>query len=173
MSMSFNIILTASKEVVLSQTLENLEEQGFDIAEFDFSRPWGGFFVIEEKQAPAFIKEYFPGMALEEFTITERLSPKILVVAPHKRLSWQYHFRRAEIWKVVAGQAGVVMSASDEEGPLQKYAPGDLIKLPQGQRHRLVGLETFGIIAEIWQHTDADNPSNEDDIVRLQDDFGR
>jgi mannose-6-phosphate isomerase len=29
------------------------------------------------------------------------------------------------------------------------------------------------MISEIWQHTDAENPSNEDDIVRVQDDFGR
>lgn len=31
----------------------------------------------------------------------------------------------------------------------------------------------WGVVAEIWQHTDKDNPSNEDDIVRVQDDFGR
>jgi len=37
----------------------------------------------------------------------------------------------------------------------------------------LVGLDADAIIAEIWQHTDAANPSNEDDIVRVQDDFGR
>ncbi len=36
-----------------------------------------------------------------------------------------------------------------------------------------MGLDTFGIVAEIWQHTDPTNPSEEDDIVRLQDDFGR
>jgi hypothetical protein len=29
------------------------------------------------------------------------------------------------------------------------------------------------LVAEIWQHTDPDHPSNEDDIVRVQDDFGR
>jgi hypothetical protein len=30
-----------------------------------------------------------------------------------------------------------------------------------------------GVIAEIWQHTDANHPSDEDDIIRVQDDFGR
>ena len=50
---------------------------------------------------------------------------------------------------------------------------GDKIKLKQGKRHRLIGLEGWGVVAEIWQHTDAANPSDEDDIVRLQDDFGR
>ena len=47
------------------------------------------------------------------------------------------------------------------------------LTLKKGERHRLIGLSEWGIIAEIWQHTDAENPSNEDDIVRLQDDFGR
>lgn len=171
--MSLQITASSSKEQVFSQIGATLKEQGFTIVQHDFARPWGGFFVIDETQAPAFIKTYFPGMELKDFTITHKLSPKILVVAPGKRLSWQYHFRRAEIWRVVAGEAGVVTSLTDAEGPLKKYQPGDLIKLQQGERHRLVGLDTFGIIAEIWQHTDASNPSNEDDIVRLQDDFGR
>ena len=39
--------------------------------------------------------------------------------------------------------------------------------------HRLVGLSNWGIIAEIWQHTDPEKPSDEEDIVRVQDDFGR
>jgi hypothetical protein len=45
--------------------------------------------------------------------------------------------------------------------------------LPIGQRHRLIGLDQWGVVAEIWQHTDSENPSDESDIVRLQDDFGR
>ena len=32
---------------------------------------------------------------------------------------------------------------------------------------------TVGVVAEFWQHTDAESPSNEDDIVRLQDDYAR
>ena len=31
----------------------------------------------------------------------------------------------------------------------------------------------FGVVAEIWQHTDLNNPSDENDIVRIQDDYGR
>jgi hypothetical protein len=34
-------------------------------------------------------------------------------------------------------------------------------------------LDGWGIVAEIWRHTDVENPSNEEDIVRVQDDFGR
>jgi len=50
---------------------------------------------------------------------------------------------------------------------------GDTITLKKGERHRLVGLNEWGIVAEIWIHTDANHPSDEEDIVRLQDDFGR
>ena len=95
------------------------------------------------------------------------------MVEANKRLSWQYHHRRAEIWKLVAGTAGVVTSESDKEGLVHPLAIGEIIRLKQGQRHRLVGLDGWGMIAEIWQHTDINNPSDEDDIVRVQDDFGQ
>ena len=49
---------------------------------------------------------------------------------------------------------------------------GDQIKIEMGMRHRIVGLEGYGIVAEIWQHTEV-IPSDESDIVRVQDDFGR
>jgi mannose-6-phosphate isomerase len=102
-----------------------------------------------------------------------KLSPKILVVAPQQRLSWQYHSRRAEIWRVVQGEIGVVLSETDEQTELNFFEPGDVIVLNKGQRHRLVGLNDWGVVAEIWQHTDPEHPSDESDIIRLQDDFGR
>ena len=40
-------------------------------------------------------------------------------------------------------------------------------------RHRLLGINNWGIVAEIWQHIDMSNLSNENDIVRIEDDFGR
>ena len=138
-----------------------------------FRSPWGGFFVINESQAPQFIETYFPHLIGTNFAPNQKLSPKILIVAPEKRLSWQYHFRRAEIWKVIGGNAGIVISDTDEETPLQKLPLGTIVSLHQGERHRLVGLNEWGIVAEIWQHTDPENPSDEDDIVRVQDDFGR
>jgi mannose-6-phosphate isomerase-like protein (cupin superfamily) len=95
-------------------------------------------------------------------------------VEENKRLSWQYHHRRAEIWRLIAGVAGVVISETDEETRVQELQPGELVRLKQGQRHRLVGMNGgWGMVAEIWQHTDAQHPSDENDIVRLQDDFGR
>lgn len=152
---------------------EELTQKGFKINNQDQTRPWGGFFVISEHQAQEFADAYFEGIPVEDLKISGKLSPKILVVAPDMRLSWQYHHRRAEIWKVVRGNVGVVTSLTDEEGELQILKPGELIKLEQGQRHRLIGTKDWGVLAEIWQHTEKDKPSNEEDIVRVQDDFGR
>ena len=150
-----------------------LKQLDFQIINEDRGRPWGGFYVINEAQAGAFAKHFFPEEDFEKLKISEKLSPKILLVAPGKRLSWQYHFRRAEIWRCIQGNVAVATSHTDEEKERHTLHPGDKIKLLQGERHRLVGLQDWGVVAEIWQHTDAANPSNEDDIVRLQDDFGR
>ena len=150
-----------------------LKELHFIISKEDKSRPWGGFYVIQEDQAQAFAAHFFPEEDFEKLKLSDKLSPKILMVAPGKRLSWQYHHRRAEIWRCVSGSVGVATSYTDEEGEHQVLHTGDKIKLEQGQRHRLNGLEDWAVIAEIWQHTNADLPSDEDDIVRLQDDFGR
>ena len=158
---------------VFNKIEKEVERLGFRIDKQDRSRPWGGFLVLDESQASLFIETYFPHLSLADFAGYEKLSPKILLVAPNKRLSWQYHFRRAEIWKVVGGTAGVVISDTDEQTEVKKLALGDIINLQQSERHRLVGLDEWGIIAEIWQHTDPENPSDEDDIVRVQDDFGR
>ncbi len=150
-----------------------LDDLSFEIVSKDTERPWGGFYVINENQAAAFAKHFFPEEDFESLKITEKLSPKILMVAPHKRLSWQYHHRRAEIWRCIDGEVAVATSITDEEDNKHILQVNDKIKLTQGERHRLIGLDGWGIVAEIWQHTDAANPSDEDDIVRLQDDFGR
>jgi mannose-6-phosphate isomerase-like protein (cupin superfamily) len=129
--------------------------------------------VIDEAKAPLFIKQYFPGEKIEDLKITNKISPKILLVAPKARLSWQYHHRRAEIWKCVTGPVAVITSENDREHDQHVLNAGDTIKLKQGERHRLIGLDNWGVIAEIWQHTNSQNPSDENDIVRVQDDFGR
>lgn len=152
---------------------KKLNDLNFTIVSFDSDRPWGGFFVIAEEQAQAFANQYFDGLDVATLKRGVALSPKILVVAPDKRLSWQYHYRRAEIWRVIQGQAGIKRSKDDREGELEILKVGDTVTLQQGERHRLIGLDDYAVIAEIWQHTDANHPSDEEDIVRVQDDFGR
>ncbi len=171
--MELHFLSNTPKELVFENIEEYLHLKKIRINKQDTSRPWGGFFVIEEREAEKFISLYFPNLSKKELIISGKLSPKILVVAPKKRLSWQYHHRRAEIWKLIGGTAGVVTSDTDEEKETRLLKIGDIIQLRQGERHRLIGLDGWGIIAEIWQHTDIENPSNEEDIVRVQDDFGR
>ena len=161
------------KEQIFKKVATLLEEANFTIVDKDESRPWGGFYVIDEAQAIQFAKHFFPEESLNEIKITNKLSPKILIVAPHKRLSWQYHHRRAEIWKCISDKVSVATSETDEQMHLHILNAGDIIKLPTGKRHRLIGMDEWGIVAEIWQHTDESNPSNEDDIIRLQDDYNR
>ncbi len=171
MKLSFRTNVDKTK---VFQAIQNLlSDNEFNIISRDVDRPWGGFFVIDEKQSEAFIKEYFSEINQKELGFDKKLSPKFLIVEPGKKLSWQYHFRRAEIWKVVSGVVGIVTSDTDKETEIKEYAPDSIIKLKRGERHRLVGLDSWGIVAEIWQHTDKDHPSDEEDIIRLQDDYGR
>lgn len=162
-----------TQQEVFQKAADLLAAHGLTIIKQDSDRPWGGFYVIDEAQAPQFAQLFFPQEDLQQLQITERLSPKILMVAPGKRLSWQYHHRRAEIWKCIGGKVGVATSDTDEQKDMHTLHEGEVIKLPKGYRHRLIGLDDWGMVAEIWQHTDVSNPSDEDDIVRLQDDFGR
>ena len=155
---------------------KNIEDEltnlGFQIVDSNLEKPWGAYFSIDENQTQVFSNKFFDGIDIDSLKIENKLSPKILIVKPNARLSWQYHNRRAEIWQVYKGQVGVVQSDTDIENELKNYMPADQIKLRQGERHRLVGLSDYGVVAEIWQHTD-EIPSNEDDIIRIQDDYGR
>jgi len=163
----------AHKSTQFAKAVQLAEQLGLRIINIDATRPWGGFLVLDEAQAPTFAAHFFPEVPATEILTGRKLSPKILLVAPGQRLSWQYHFRRAEIWKVVQGPVAVCISPNDQETPAQNFEEGQIIRLAQGERHRLIGLENWGMVAEIWQHTDPTHPSDESDIVRLQDDYGR
>ena len=152
---------------------KKVKELGFRINSKDFNRPWGGFLVIDEDQSDKFIDYFFQNLDMSLITKGLKLSPKILIVKPLSRLSWQYHYRRSEIWKVFEGEVAVVRSENNNEQPKNIFPKGSLITLKQGERHRLIGLNDFGVVAEIWQHIDVNNPSDENDIVRIQDDYGR
>ena len=146
---------------------------GFEIISKDLERPWGGFLVINEAQAQDFVNKFFDGLNIDSIKIGGKLSPKILIVNPNSKLSWQYHHRRAEIWRVYKGSVGVSKSMNDNEQPMIILNKKDQIKLKQGERHRLIGLDDYGVVSEIWQHTEPNNPSDENDIVRISDDYSR
>ncbi len=166
-------VTNQTKGEIFNSVKTFLLENEFIITKTDDSRPWGGFFVIDELQAAKFKKKFFANALKNKSNENKKISPKILIVESNKRLSWQYHHRRSEIWKIIGGKAAIMRSPTDEEGNTEIKKINDLIYLSQGERHRLIGLDTWGVIAEMWEHTDPDNLSDEDDIVRVQDDFGR
>ena len=149
---------------------EEIESLGFNVINFDFNRPWGGFLLIDESQSQDFINTF---ISKENLEIEGRLSPKILIVNPNSRLSWQFHYRRKEIWRVYKNSVGIIRSMDDNQNEMEILSQGDTIKFQTEERHRLVGLSNFGVVAEIWIHTNFKNPSDEQDIVRLQDDYSR
>ena len=139
----------------------------------DIKRPWGGFYLIDESQTKMFSNLFFNILDLSKFKYSGKLSPKILIIKPNKRLSWQYHYRRSEIWSTIKGSIKVIKSDNDTEKNEYILNKGDQIEIKKEERHRIVGLDAYALVAEIWIHTDKDNPSNEDDIVRVEDDFDR
>ena len=158
----------------MSRFYENIKSEvknlGFSIIHEDFNRPWGGFFQIDHRQSQKFVHT----LISKEINVNSlKISPKILIVEPNQRLSWQFHNRRKEIWKVYRNEIGVIRSLTDFENDLIIKKEGEVIHFDNQERHRLVGLDKIGVVAEIWIHTDLNNPSDENDIVRISDDYKR
>lgn len=162
------------KNNVASGIREELLSKGLKIAGEDFARPWGGFFQIDPESLGIFLDTYYHGVELPFDIAKLNVSPKILVVEPGKKLSWQSHERRSELWRVVKGPVGIYTSPTDEQpAEMDVFDDNDIVEMELGTRHRLVGLEDWGVVAEIWVHRIPGNPSDEDDIRRISDDFGR
>ncbi len=107
-------------------------------------RPWGTFTVLDEG---------------------DNFKVKRIEVFPGKRLSYQKHSQRAEHWFVVKGTAKVTLD--DRE---IRVSAGDAIDIAIGSAHRVENPATETLIfIEVQQG----GYLGEDDIVRLQDDFGR
>lgn len=83
--MTLNFFIDTEKEKVFEQVTTYLNEKNLQISKKDDSRPWGGFFVIDEDEAEKLINIYFPHLTKADLSISGKLSPKILVVAPGKK----------------------------------------------------------------------------------------
>lgn len=139
----------------------------------DSTRPWGAFLRISDHSLPAFYKAYWQGIEVPEAEKNLRLDPKLLLVAPQARLSLQYHHRRREHWRVLDGPVRIVVGPNQDRLQEIVAQTGEVIRIEVGYWHRLEGLDCWGRVAEIWEHADPDHPSDENDIVRVQDDYGR
>jgi len=107
-------------------------------------RPWGSFTILDE---------------------SETYKVKRIEVHPQNRLSYQKHQYRAEHWMIVAGTAKVTLDGEEITVPA-----GGVVDIPAGAAHRIenVGSEKL-VFIEIQRGT----YFGEDDIQRLQDDYGR
>jgi mannose-6-phosphate isomerase len=108
------------------------------------SRPWGTFTVLDE---------------------ADGFKVKRIEVLPGKRLSYQKHAQRAEHWVVVHGTAKVTLDDCDII-----VEAGEAIDIGIGSAHRV---ENPGEQTLVFIEVQRGNYLGEDDIVRLQDDFGR
>lgn len=164
------------QSIILQKILEALKSGGYHVAEVDDARPWGGFVRLENSDADRFVEEFFPGLSSHDARLgvdDAPLSPKILYVKPGARLSWQYHNRRTERWRYLSPGA-YHRSSNDDQGLERLAVKNDIVQFSASERHRLVASnDDYTLVAEIWQHTTPGDLSDEDDIIRLQDDYRR
>jgi mannose-6-phosphate isomerase len=90
---------------------------------------------------------------------------KQIVVKPGHRLSYQVHARRSEHWFIVRGNG--VVTLNDAPVPV---GPGTAVDIALGASHRIENTGDADLVFVEVQHGDY---FGEDDIVRLEDDFGR
>jgi mannose-6-phosphate isomerase len=135
-------ITSRDKKEVFQQAGRLLINNGFKLIDFDIMRPWGFFLSVDESQSADFIKEFYAGVKLQDIDTNLPLRPKFLGVEPDKRLSWQYHHRRAEVWRCLAGEFELITGEADTEDKQQKVVAEQVVNMPQGMRHRGVGWKT-------------------------------
>ena len=115
-----------------------------DSPAFD-DRPWGDFTVVDEGQ---------------DYKV------KRIEVYPGKRLSYQRHARRAEHWYVVRGTAKVTLNGVDI-----LVKKGETVDIAIGDAHRVENASESEKL--IFVEVQTGDYFGEDDIERLEDDFGR
>jgi mannose-6-phosphate isomerase len=108
------------------------------------TRPWGSWHVLDEGDG---------------------YKVKRIVVDPHSRLSYQYHRHRAEHWTVVSGKATCVI-----DGETRVVGPGECLEVGLGQAHRICNDQAQVLVVIEVQRGEY---TGEDDIVRIEDDYGR
>ena len=87
--MQITVEAKQTKEEIFEEIQKFLDANDLKVDQKDDSRPWGGFFALGEDEAEKFIALFFPHLKKEDLVIAGKLSPKMLLVAPGKRLSWQ------------------------------------------------------------------------------------
>ena len=107
-------------------------------------RPWGRYEVLQEAANYKVKSKHF---------------------SPGKRLSYQRHQKRSEHWYVTQGIGEVTL-----DGKVQSISAGSVIQVPQGMLHRI---SNTGNSELIFIEVQTGSYFGEDDIERVEDDFGR
>jgi mannose-6-phosphate isomerase len=94
-----------------------------------------------------------------------RYAAKILHIEAGHRLSLQYHQVKEETLLLVVGRLVLELEAANGGMERHEALPGQVFHIFPGRKHRLVALETCDVL-------EVSSPELED-LVRLQDDFGR
>jgi mannose-6-phosphate isomerase len=94
-----------------------------------------------------------------------RYAAKVLHIEAGHRLSLQYHRMKEETLFLMQGRLAIELEGSD--GSMEEFTalPGQVFHIPAGRRHRMAAVETCDVM-------EVSTPEL-DDLVRLQDDFGR
>ena len=108
-------------------------------------------------------EENRPWGSFEQFTLNEPTTVKILRVNAENELSLQKHSHHSEYWKVIEGNGTAIVGTETHEVNV-----GNVVEIPQGTLHRLKGGENGVAVLEI-----AFGNFDENDIERVEDDFGR
>jgi mannose-1-phosphate guanylyltransferase len=108
---------------------------------------------------------YRPWGSYEVLLDTDKYKIKRIVVAPSKKLSLQKHFHRSEHWVVVSGTAEVTNGEN-----ISIVRPNESTYIQMGEVHRL---ENKGKIDLVMIEVQVGEYMGEDDIVRIQDQYGR
>lgn len=124
------------------------------------SRTWASY----EEFSAAISEDHRPWGKFRRFPHEGVSSVKVITVNPGGILSLQYHNKRDEFWVIL--DEGVEMTVGDR---VWRPAAGEEVWIPKGTRHRARGVgEKPARFFELWV-----GPSEEDDIVRLEDAYRR
>lgn len=164
-----------SKQENLARIEPDLANFGIRVASMDASKPWGIKVMIDPRTTASFFTLMFRGILLPRKVITAPRTPKVLLIEQGKRISWHVHDRRESYLRVRMGSVGLFLSRTDVQPtfPLVHGSPSELLHIGSGVRHRLSSLSGWAVVAEVSLDTDAKNPSDQDDVRRIGDDYGR
>jgi len=164
-----------SKQENLAKIEPDLANFGVRVASVDPTKPWGVEVAIDIRTTAQFFTLMFRGVLMPKEVIKSPRSPKILLIEQGKRLSWHVHERKEKYLRVRMGSVGLYVSRSDVQPsfPTVQGSPSEIVCIAPGIRHRLSSLSGWAVVAEISRDIDPKNPSDETDIRRIADDFGR